>query len=144
MFFTCSIRGDLWSMCKETGYNASFDSCRKLQKACCLSELYPLKWWWRWQVPRVQGSAGRSSLLIYPLVTVKADPWSAHSATPWAWVFLGKGGSGLLLPFFSSISPLQHLLGPSPRPQRLTLTSLSRFPSPLSFFPILFWDPIIL
>ena len=26
-------------MCKETGYNVSFDSCHKLQKACCLSDM---------------------------------------------------------------------------------------------------------
>ena len=26
-------------MCKETGYNVSFDSCLKLQKACCLSDI---------------------------------------------------------------------------------------------------------
>ena len=112
MFFTCSIRGDLWSMCKETGYNASFDSCRKLQKACCLSDI-PFK--------MMMTMAGSSS----PRISRKVIPVDIPSGDCESWSLictlchtlgmgvLGKGGLRAAVAFlffhFSSAAPLRAI-----------------------------------
>lgn len=121
MFFTCSIRGDLWSMCKETGYNISFDSCRKLQKACCLSDI-PCK--------MMMTTAGSLS----PRISRKVIPVDIPSGDCESWSLictlchtlgmgvLGQGGLRAAVAFlffhFSSAAPLRaiHLQGHSASP----------------------------
>ena len=130
-------------MCKETGYNVSFDSCHKLQKACCLSDM-PCKM----MMTMTGSSSSRISRKVIP-VDMPSGDWASRSLIctlchTLGMGVLGQGGLRAAVAFLLFLSPLQHLLGPSPRPQHLTLTLLSRCPSPLSFFPILFWDPIIL
>ena len=112
MFFTWSIRGDLWSMCKETGYNVSFDSCLKLQKACCLSDI-PCK-----MMMTMAGS-------LSPRISRKVIPVDIPSGDCESWSLictlchtlgmgvLGQGGLRAAVAFlffhFSSAAPLRAI-----------------------------------
>ena len=102
-------------MHKETGYNVSFDSCLKLQKACCLSDV-PCKM----MMTMAGSSSSRISRKVIP-VDMPSGDWASQSLICTLCHTLGmgvleQGGQGglraavaFLFFHFSSAAPLRAI-----------------------------------
>ena len=102
-------------MRKETGYNVSFDSCLKLQKACCLSDV-PCKM----MMTMAGSSSSRISRKVIP-VDMPSGDWASQSLIctlchTLGMGVLGQGGQGglraavaFLFFHFSSAAPLRAI-----------------------------------